>query len=943
MKKTAILFLLLSITLFSQENLEGNVTHVQYDLLGPGFASFYASAPWSQGTVHISDGNYDSSWVQRYADYVRLYDIDTLLMREDYSAIDGEWNHVKRGIFSIAEDTITYFYDAPIGTKLLPDYDASPDFRRQQLQNGLFVSMDVEYRYFIQNDGTVHFAGMPDEDSSLIHIAGKIDSSYLAVFYIGGTENPGFRYFLIDANAFPSYDLQTAEEVTFYNNIRPLKIRLSPEGYYVVEDTAGNLDVYDLEPPGQFRYISHIASNASQYWGESFAYYMGDISVLQLYPEAEDSINCYSFSSADTTYYLDTSLYQREFGDEVYTDDGLFYFATPIYNSSGRQIVGFWHIMLYDEFEYHLGFSVETPMDVLPGKLFFYIPEESKVFFPRYDYVIDVSQIDYDTLLLDSDFSGRESAAFDASRLFPEGYMGWSASWYVNGEFANYGPVLSTELPTGTNEVMLGVPKNKPSNYYTTLNVDVYAKEIDLGADVVHAISSYGNYVYVPTANNKIFCFDDEGGLITQLNTQGAPSTHISIMNGRLAFMTDAGKLYCTDSLLNVLWQKDISEPVQYAPLIFPSEYGSSQDVIYLFAGDSLMRFNSNTGSYNSYGFDKNITTQPVMAVNSFGLDIVFIMGIDYTNLGIYSLNHPGYKEFELSDTIAGPISINEQYAFVHTQDGNFYRMLWYLGWGGIFGENDTLHHSGLHSSSTALITSDKDIYIVNDTDDPLAPAIFKTGYQSDDLTEFEVLSSGMQQVSASPWLTDDHHMYVTLKSNRLQEYYLMDAQTLEENWWFQANDSLTAHPLVTSNNVVFLPEKGGRLYLLREPSPNVYKGVNWATYMGDGSRNRIIDFIVGDIEDNTSEVPEEFSLRQNYPNPFNPATVIEFDIPEETAVTIVIYDILGNKVSEPVNSTMNPGTYKLTFDASGLASGIYFYRLTAGSFTAIKKMMLLR
>lgn len=88
-------------------------------------------------------------------------------------------------------------------------------------------------------------------------------------------------------------------------------------------------------------------------------------------------------------------------------------------------------------------------------------------------------------------------------------------------------------------------------------------------------------------------------------------------------------------------------------------------------------------------------------------------------------------------------------------------------------------------------------------------------------------------------------------------------------------------------------------------------------------------------------EIPKEFSLMQNYPNPFNPSTTIEYTIPENSVVTLKIYDILGKEVAGIVNKYQNQGSYIVNWNASGFSSGVYIYKLTAGSYTATKKMIL--
>ena len=91
------------------------------------------------------------------------------------------------------------------------------------------------------------------------------------------------------------------------------------------------------------------------------------------------------------------------------------------------------------------------------------------------------------------------------------------------------------------------------------------------------------------------------------------------------------------------------------------------------------------------------------------------------------------------------------------------------------------------------------------------------------------------------------------------------------------------------------------------------------------------------------SSVPFSFSLSQNYPNPFNPTTTIQYSIPKETGVSIKIYNILGQEIATLVNQRQTAGNYTATFDASRFASGVYFYRLSAGSFSQVRKMLLLK
>ena len=85
------------------------------------------------------------------------------------------------------------------------------------------------------------------------------------------------------------------------------------------------------------------------------------------------------------------------------------------------------------------------------------------------------------------------------------------------------------------------------------------------------------------------------------------------------------------------------------------------------------------------------------------------------------------------------------------------------------------------------------------------------------------------------------------------------------------------------------------------------------------------------------------YTLSQNYPNPFNPSTQIQYTLPEATQVTIEVFNIVGQKVIELVNGQQSAGHHTTTFDASGLSSGVYLYKLTTPSYAESKKMLIIK
>jgi hypothetical protein len=99
---------------------------------------------------------------------------------------------------------------------------------------------------------------------------------------------------------------------------------------------------------------------------------------------------------------------------------------------------------------------------------------------------------------------------------------------------------------------------------------------------------------------------------------------------------------------------------------------------------------------------------------------------------------------------------------------------------------------------------------------------------------------------------------------------------------------------------------------------------------------------MITDVE-SEQQLPLNFNLNQNYPNPFNPSTAISFSIPTSEFVSLKVFDVLGSEVATLVNEEKPTGRYKVDFNAANLPSGVYLYKLQAGNFTEVKKLMLLK
>ena len=171
------------------------------------------------------------------------------------------------------------------------------------------------------------------------------------------------------------------------------------------------------------------------------------------------------------------------------------------------------------------------------------------------------------------------------------------------------------------------------------------------------------------------------------------------------------------------------------------------------------------------------------------------------------------------------------------------------------------------------------------------------------------------------------------------------DTLTLNANLGNNSIDSSTVYSVSTNELVPMM------LDILQIPYSNleIVSGlteyevlVEYVNHLGgvisDSTEGRITP-----VKNNSETLPYKFNLGQNYPNPFNPTTTIQYTINQSQNVRLVVYDLLGREVKTLVNEFQEAGNHKIIFNAGNLASGIYFYSITAGPLHQVKKMILLK
>ncbi len=160
--------------------------------------------------------------------------------------------------------------------------------------------------------------------------------------------------------------------------------------------------------------------------------------------------------------------------------------------------------------------------------------------------------------------------------------------------------------------------------------------------------------------------------------------------------------------------------------------------------------------------------------------------------------------------------------------------------------------------------------------------------------------------------------------------------------WIERAVDSLFTSPIILDSTLagndttkVFRPLVNNQTYWWRLKAKNA---AGWGSF----SAGRKFRAIVTSIEFDEN-LPKEYKLSQNYPNPFNPTTTIEFALPKSSRATLKVFDLLGREVATLVDENLPAGVHKAEWNAGGISSGVYFYRLQAGEFSDTKKLILMR
>lgn len=461
------------------------------------------------------------------------------------------------------------------------------------------------------------------------------------------------------------------------------------------------------------------------------------------------------------------------------------------------------------------------------------------------------------------------------------------------------------------------------SDYSETRSFFVSREALKTEGEILSGVSQFSdNMFFASSKDDHVYAFDSLGNTHWKVETGGALISAISVdTDGSIFVGSTDTRLYAFDNIGLPKWDKAMGGSISASPTIDMN--GN------LFVGISTGRF---------FAVDKE------------------------TGEVIWSI--------QTDDEIISSAATNDENIYFGSKDGNVYavtkdgELLWTYETGNAIHASPALTFSG----EIVIPSTDGKLYKLDQSGEELwsfetegaiysSPVIDANGtsyFGSDDGFIYAVSSDGELNwkydagapVHGSPALDTYSNITIGTQDNR---FIALNPEG-ELEWTLRTDGPVTAPPLITKDNNLFISSMDGNVYIINEHSTSSPKASltsnesqpQWPTFKGNNRRTGYQGDVITSNEQ-TNVIPEHFALSQNYPNPFNPVTVINFQLPKNSNVTLQVFDLLGREVATLVNGRKSAGFHKITFDASMLSSGMYIYRLKAGNFISTKKLTVVK
>ena len=534
--------------------------------------------------------------------------------------------------------------------------------------------------------------------------------------------------------------------------------------------------------------------------------------------------------------------------------------------------------------------------------------------------------------VLKRDVSFTNAGSFD-----PDGSID-STKWYVDNELITIGDNLTYPFSQGTHTVKLIVIDNDGQSDTSTTTVTRSMFRNIVNGQVVAGLSLIGNNtLYAIVNGDAIYKMDNDGNIDYTLQIGGNLLASSSIANDSTIYLgsTD-NNIYAFSKSGTSLWVRPLGGAVTTTPTI-----DILNDRVYVGVSNRNFQFlnRSNGNVLGNYFSDSPINTSAVITTDNrlfFSTVKGTMYGFDLSSINFSNVT-PTWK-ITSSDTISSSPAIDaEGFFYVGTKNGLLKKIsmqsglqgtvVWQANLGGSIIASPVIDGSGnvyIGSSNSKFFSINKDNGNIN----------------------WSYYFDGPIKTTAA--ISDQSTIYFGTENG-----YIYAIDMMGTRLWQYKDSSAICSSLLYANNTLYFGTHLGRIIALYDNGGLNKKSVTskniWGTFQGNNQRTgEQVDRFTS-IKDDYSYAPTEYTVSDNFPNPFNPSTIIRYSLPYQSKVKIEVYNIIGELVKELADLEQAPGFYDVTFDASGLSSGIYIYRIVAHSmdnkniFSQVKKMILLK
>ncbi len=536
------------------------------------------------------------------------------------------------------------------------------------------------------------------------------------------------------------------------------------------------------------------------------------------------------------------------------------------------------------------------------------------------DQVINVN-IQTENIWYDVDYSGDEAKEVDGiGSTISYGNL-TSYIWTVDGDTVAIIPTPSIELLTGTNTLVLTLTGDRGVIERDSVNISVYAAELVTNGPITSAVSQFNNSVFfASSADDKIYSFDSTGTAPWSFQTGGdIHSTNcVKDQNNIYVGSTDT-RLYSFDYLGNPNWDKAMGGIILSTPSVGPD------GTIYTGINTGKLSAVSESGTFLwSVQTGGAVISSPAVSTNG-----TIYFGSTDGNLYAVAPSGDTLWTYLTADSIVGSPALGMDSSIViGSIDGNLYKIK----------ENGILDwklNSQSKIYSSPVIGVNGIIHIGSNSG--YFYSISKEGSEN-----WKYYAGS--PIKSTPAIGPDGSIYFGCDDGK----FIALNETGEHKWFLQTGQPIIAPPLITEMNLIYIGSTDNKVYIMKDAQASSPKRLSlsqfeWPTFKGNNQRTGYLGEITTSIADNSFNLPKKFRLYQNYPNPFNPSTRIKYALPKSNDVRIEIYNTLGQVIWSIFENQVTAGYHEVEFNAQNLSSGIYFYRIEAGEFQDVKKMVLIR